>query len=101
MTMGDASMASQASRKLNRHKLHGRNIAVRPAGEDRKKKGGRQGNDRRKGNHQGRKGEQRGGHDRKEQRGKGPDHGHRSKRELEAMLEEGKITKQEFNDALR
>ena len=101
VTMGDAGMASQAARKLNRHELNGRNIAVRPAGDDRKKRGGRHGKDRRKGNDRGGKGRQRGSHNRKGQAKKEHAHSHRSKRELEAMLEEGKITKQEFNDALR
>ena len=100
VTMGDAGMASQAARRLNRREVNGRNIAVRPAGEDRKKKGGRHGKDRRKGDQRGGRDEPRGGRDRKGQAKKEHDHGHRSKRELEAMLEEGKITKQEFNDAL-
>jgi len=101
VTMGDAGMASQAVRRLNRHEVNGRNIAVRPAGEDRKKRGGRHGKDRKKGDHKGGRHDRKGGHDRNKQGKKEHEHGHRTKRELEAMLEEGKITKQEFNDALR
>ena len=80
--------------------MNGRKIAVRPAGEDRKKRDGHHGKDRRKREQRGRGGDRKGDRGRKKQAGKS-DHGHRSKRELEAMLEEGKITKQEFSDALR
>ena len=102
VTMSEPNMAQRAIKKLNKFELHGRRIAVRPAGEDRKKnkhkkKKWDQNIKSKKYTHK----EKNISPKNSDTTNKPPNLSKRPKRELNAMLEEGIISKDEYNQAQR